>query len=60
MGIGSLKIPRLSKLMSVLLVEGLAVNLISVRQLCDEDLLVQFIKEKCIVHNQNNCRIMEG
>ena len=60
MGIGSLIIPGLSKLKNVLLVEGLTVNLISVSQWCDEDLFVQFTKDKCIVHNQNHCHIMEG
>ena len=39
LGIGSLKIPRLSKLKNVLLFEGLTVNLIVVSQPCDEDLL---------------------
>ena len=53
-------IPGLTKLKNVLLVEGLTVNLISVSQLCDEDLLLQFTKDKCLVYNQNHCRIMEG
>ena len=60
MGIGSLIISGLSKLKNVLLVKGLIVNLISVSQICDENLLVQFTKDKCMVHNQNHCRIMEG
>ena len=47
-GTNSLIIPSLSKLKDVLLVEGLMINLISVRQLCDENLLVQFIRDKCI------------
>ena len=51
---------RLSRLKDVLLVEGLTVNLVSVSQLCDENLLVQFIRDKCIVHNQNHCLVMEG
>ena len=33
----------------MLLVEGLVVHLISVSQLCDENLIVQFIRDKCIV-----------
>ena len=60
LGIGSFIILGLSKLKNVLLVEGLIVNLISMSQLCDEDLLVQFTKDKCIIHNQNHYRIMEG
>ena len=59
-GTGSLVIPGLSKLKNLLLVEGLTMNLISVSQLCDENLLIQFIRDKCIVHNQNHCLVMEG
>ena len=51
LGIGSFIIPRLSKLKNVLLVEGLTINLINVSQLCDEDLLVQFTRDMCIVRN---------
>ena len=50
LGSGSLKILGLAKLKNMLLVEGLTVNLISVSQLCDEDLLLQFIKDKCIIY----------
>ena len=60
MGSVSFKIPRLTKLKNVLLVEGLTVNLISVSQLCDEDLLLQFAKDKFLAYNRNHCRIMEG
>ena len=35
-------------------------NLIDVSQLCGEDLLVQFTKDKCIVQNKNNFHIMHG
>ena len=41
LGIGSLIILGLSKLNTVLLVEGLIVNLIVMSQMCVEDLLVQ-------------------
>ena len=50
MGIGFLKIKGLTKIKNVLLVEGLTINLISVSQLCDEDLLLQLTKDKCIVY----------
>ena len=50
-GIGSLVILGLSKLKKLMLIEGLTVNLISVSKLCDENLLVQFTRDKCIVHN---------
>ena len=56
---GSLIIPGLSKLKNVMLVDGFTVNLTSVSQLCDEDLFVQLIKDKCIVLDQNQCQIME-
>ena len=59
-GTCSLIIPGLYRLKDVLLVEGLTVNLVSISQLFDEDLLVQFTKDKCIVHNQNHYRIIEG
>ena len=60
MGSGSLKILGLTNIKNVLLVEGMAVNPISVSQLCDKDLLLQLIKDKCSMHNRNHCRIMEG
>ena len=58
-GTRSLVIPRVSKLKNVLLVEGLIVNLISVSQLRDEELLAQFTKDRCKVRNQSHCHIME-
>ena len=60
MGMSSLIILRLFELKNVLYVKGPTVNLISVSQLCDEDLYVQFTKDKYIVLNQNQCQIMEG
>ena len=39
-GMGFLIIPSLSRLKDVMLVEGLKVNLISISQLCDENLVV--------------------
>ena len=60
LGIDSLVIVWLFKLKNVLLIEGLTVDLISVSQLFDKDLLVQFTKDKCIIRNQNHCHIIEG
>ena len=51
MGSGSVKILRLTKLKNTLLVEGLTINLISVSQLCDEGLLLQFTKDRRLVYN---------
>ena len=47
-------------LKNVLLVEGLAINLINVSQLCDKYLLLQFTKDKWSVYNRNHYCIMEG
>ena len=60
LGSGSLKIPGMPKLYNVLLVNGLKVNLISINQLCDQNLLVQFTKENCSVTNNTNSCVMEG
>ena len=42
----SLKVPSMPKLENVLLVDGLKVNLITISQLCDDNLFVQFTKKK--------------
>ena len=47
-GTNTLIFHGLPRLKEVLLVEGLTVNLI-IRQLCDENLFVRFIKDKCNV-----------
>ena len=60
LGSGSLKFPGMPKLKNVLLVNGLKVNLISISQLCDENLLVQFTKESCSVTNCFNSCVMKG
>ncbi|XP_051149296.1 uncharacterized protein LOC127264013 [Andrographis paniculata] len=61
-------IPRLSK---VYFVEGLSTNLISISQLCDDDLHVKFTKDSCEVYDtaqkcvmtgirsKNNCYLLE-
>ena len=54
LGSGSLKIPGMPKLKNVMLINGLKVNLISISQLCDENLLVQFTKESCSVTKSFN------
>ena len=48
-GLGSVNVPGLTKLRDILLVDGLKANLISIGQLCDQDLFVKFTKDKCIV-----------
>ena len=41
-------------------INGLKANLINISQLCDQDLLVRFAKDKCIVLDQDQEQIMEG
>ena len=44
-------VPGLPKLTNVCLVESLKANLISISQLCDENLFVRFTKKNCFVVN---------
>ena len=53
LGSGSPNIPELFKLRDVLLVDGLKVNLISINQLCDQDLFVKFTNDRCVVLDKN-------
>ena len=48
------------KLKSVLHVEGLKANLLSISQLCDQKLNVKFIKENCKVLNKTGKVVLEG
>ena len=56
----SLKVPGMPKLENVLLVDGLKVNLISISQLCDDNLFIQFTKGSHLVTNSSNSCVMEG
>ena len=60
LGKGTLNVDGMPKLTNVLLVEGLKANLISISQLCDDDLFVRFTRQKCIVMNQDDKQVMEG
>ncbi|XP_073057342.1 uncharacterized protein [Primulina eburnea] len=53
-GKGTLNVEGLSKLHNVLHVEGLNSNLISISQLCDDNLLVKFDKHNCEVFDEAN------
>ena len=57
---GSLKVPSMPKLENVLLVDGLKVNLISINQLCGDNLFVQFTKGSCLVTNYSNLCVIKG
>ena len=49
LGLESFNVSGLPKLKDVLLVDGLKANLISISQLCDQDLFAKYTKDKCIV-----------
>jgi hypothetical protein len=59
-GIGKLIRPRSPILDDGLLVEGLTANLISISQLCDQGLSVQFNKAECLIVNDNQEVLMRG
>ncbi|XP_075504392.1 uncharacterized protein LOC142541819 [Primulina tabacum] len=59
-GKGTLNIEGLPKLHNVLHVEGLNSNLISISQLCDDNLHVKFNKHMCEVFDESNICIMTG
>ncbi|PNY10358.1 retrotransposon-related protein, partial [Trifolium pratense] len=59
-GIGRLINNGLPKLENVLLVKGLTANLISISQLCDQGMKVNFTKEECIVSNDQGDVLMKG
>ncbi|KAK2396391.1 hypothetical protein QL285_058047 [Trifolium repens] len=60
MGVGKLINNGLPKLDNVLLVKGLKVNLISIRQLSDQGLKVDFSKNECLVTNDKSELLMKG
>ncbi|XP_073120658.1 uncharacterized protein [Henckelia pumila] len=57
-GKGTLNVAGLPKLRNVLHVVGLTTNLISISQLCDENLHVQFDKNECKVFDSSNLCVM--
>ena len=59
-GKGQLVQPGAQCLTEALLVEGLKPNLISIGQLCDLELSVNFSKTKCLVLDQNQGEVMQG
>ncbi|MCI19830.1 gag-pol polyprotein, partial [Trifolium medium] len=58
-GIGKLTGPDLPSLDNVLLVEGLTANLISISQLCDQELNVSFNNSECMVTSKDQ-EVMKG
>ncbi|CAJ2641400.1 unnamed protein product [Trifolium pratense] len=59
-GIGRLIDHGLPKLENVLLVKGLTANLISISQLCDQGMKVNFTKNECLVSNNEGDILMRG
>ncbi|XP_050887267.1 uncharacterized protein LOC127092437 [Lathyrus oleraceus] len=59
-GVGRLACTGLPNLDNVLLVKGLTANLISISQLCDKGLKVNFTKSECLVTNEKNEVLMKG
>ncbi|KAG9453164.1 hypothetical protein H6P81_006068 [Aristolochia fimbriata] len=59
-GSETLNMEGLPSLKNVLLVKGLKANLISISQLCDQNLHVKFTKEGCRVADNRNQYVMEG
>ena len=45
---------------NVLYVEGLRVNLLSISQICNQDFMVLFLKEKCLVLNESGKQLISG
>ena len=59
LGKGTLNNDGLLRLNSVLHVKGLKANLISISQLCDQNLFVKFTKNNCKVFNTFEKCVME-
>ena len=60
LGKGTLLANRLPKLKSVLHVEGLKANLLSISQLCDQKLNVKCTKDSCKTLNRSGEVVLEG
>lgn len=59
-GVGKLDYTRLPSLDNVLFVKGITTNLISISQICDQGLKVNFNKSECFITNENNEVVMKG
>ena len=60
LGKGTVEIPRLPLLKDVLYTKGLKPNLLSITQICDEDFLVQFSQNGCIIIDEEGIQVFEG
>ena len=59
-GVGKFMCDGCPRLEGVLFVKGLIANLISISQLCDQGLLVNFSKSECLVKNEKEVVLMKG
>jgi len=59
-GNGQIDILRTEVSQKALYVEGLKANLLSISQLCDDDLVVQFSKKECNIFDNNGKWLMGG
>ena len=59
-GKGTISLPGLPDITTVLYVEGLRVNLLSISQICDQDFIVLFSKGKCFVLNEPGKKLISG
>ena len=59
-GKGIISLPRLLDIANVLYVKGLRVNLLSIRQICDQDFMVLFSKGKCLVMDEFGKKLISG
>ena len=55
-----ISLPRLPDIANVLYVEGLRVNLLSISQICDQDFMVLFSKEKYLVMDESGKKLISG
>jgi predicted mannosyl-3-phosphoglycerate phosphatase (HAD superfamily) len=59
-GNGHIDIPGIEVSQKALYVEGLKANLLSISQLCDDDMVVQFSKNECNIFDSNGKWLMGG
>ena len=59
-GKGTISLPGLPDITNVLYVEGLRVNLLSISQICDQDFMVLFSEEKCLILNEFGKKLISG
>ena len=60
LGKGTLNVENFSQFKNILHIDGLKTNLISISQICDLNLNVNFNREKCVVIDDNGKSILEG